>query len=225
MATVLIPAKRVSSRVPNKNLLDLGGRPILSWTIEACRRWNFIDEVFVATEDDEIANLAFSEGATVYSITEEDVKDQRTVSSLWKHFVKDKTGPQVLMHCTNPFRKVSEMEEASRLFLEGTSDILISVMKVIHCILDVDGNLNEDDVANRMTTLSQHRTPKYVLDGSYYISTAEYISKCVYFEEGSVIPYPLSAMSTIEIDNMNELELCRSVAACGFDNWWKTHGC
>ena len=49
MATAFIPAKKGSSRLARKNFVDLGGQPLIAWTLEACARWSFIDKVVVAT--------------------------------------------------------------------------------------------------------------------------------------------------------------------------------
>jgi 3-deoxy-manno-octulosonate cytidylyltransferase (CMP-KDO synthetase) len=54
---VVIPARYASTRLPAKPLLDLGGRPMIQWVIEAASR-SSADEVIVATDDDRIAAAA-----------------------------------------------------------------------------------------------------------------------------------------------------------------------
>ncbi len=48
----LIQARMASSRLPGKVLLDLGGRPVLAWVVERCRRAQTVSQVVVATTDD-----------------------------------------------------------------------------------------------------------------------------------------------------------------------------
>jgi 3-deoxy-manno-octulosonate cytidylyltransferase (CMP-KDO synthetase) len=55
---VVIPARYASTRLPAKPLLDLGGRPMIQWVIEAASR-SHAEEVLVATDDDRIAAAAF----------------------------------------------------------------------------------------------------------------------------------------------------------------------
>lgn len=54
---VVIPARYASTRLPAKPLLDLGGRPMIQWVIEAATN-SAADEVLVATDDERIAAAA-----------------------------------------------------------------------------------------------------------------------------------------------------------------------
>jgi 3-deoxy-manno-octulosonate cytidylyltransferase (CMP-KDO synthetase) len=54
---VVIPARYASTRLPAKPLVDLGGRPMIQWVIDAACR-SACDEVLVATDDARIAAVA-----------------------------------------------------------------------------------------------------------------------------------------------------------------------
>lgn len=54
---VVIPARYASTRLPAKPLLDIGGRPMIQWVIDAAVR-SRADEVLVATDDARIAEAA-----------------------------------------------------------------------------------------------------------------------------------------------------------------------
>ena len=51
---VVIPARMGSTRFPGKPLIDLGGKPMIQWVVEAARRSEITDRVIVATPDEEI---------------------------------------------------------------------------------------------------------------------------------------------------------------------------
>ena len=53
----LITARGGSKGIPGKNLIDLGGRPLIAWTIEAATNSN-LDRIFLSTDSKEIANYA-----------------------------------------------------------------------------------------------------------------------------------------------------------------------
>ena len=61
----IIPARGGSKRLPRKNLLQLGGKPLIAWTIEAALSCPYIDEVMVTTDDYEIAEVSKKHGAKV----------------------------------------------------------------------------------------------------------------------------------------------------------------
>lgn len=76
----IIQARMASSRLPGKVLRDLGGRPVLAWAVERCRRANRVDEVVVATTDDPadepIVELCAQQGWNVYRGSQFDVLDR-----------------------------------------------------------------------------------------------------------------------------------------------------
>lgn len=63
----IIPARGGSKRLPRKNIVTVWGKPMLYWSIRACQRSKYIDEVFVSTEDKEVAELATKFGSNAIS--------------------------------------------------------------------------------------------------------------------------------------------------------------
>lgn len=51
----VIPARFASTRFPGKSLELLKKKPIIQWVIEGTRTSSFVDEIFVATDDERIA--------------------------------------------------------------------------------------------------------------------------------------------------------------------------
>jgi N-acylneuraminate cytidylyltransferase len=54
----IIPARGGSQGIPRKNIRELGGHPLLAWSIAAAQQASFVQRVVVSTDDDEIADLA-----------------------------------------------------------------------------------------------------------------------------------------------------------------------
>jgi CMP-N-acetylneuraminic acid synthetase len=61
----IIPARGESKGVPGKNLRRVGGRSLVERAIDTCRAATLIDDVYVSTDDAEIATTAEAAGATV----------------------------------------------------------------------------------------------------------------------------------------------------------------
>lgn len=59
----VIPARGGSKRLKKKNIYPLAGKPMLAWSVEACKRSRYIDEVYVSSEDQEILDTAKKAGA------------------------------------------------------------------------------------------------------------------------------------------------------------------
>src|SRR5512146_2720258 len=69
----VIPARLASTRLPRKILRPIAGRPMLAWVYEAARASKLLNEVIVATDSDEIADLCRKEGWT-FRMTSPDCK-------------------------------------------------------------------------------------------------------------------------------------------------------
>ena len=61
----VIPARGGSKRIPGKNVLNIGGKPLIAWTIEAALDCENIDHVFVSTEDADIVRVSRHYGAEI----------------------------------------------------------------------------------------------------------------------------------------------------------------
>jgi CMP-N,N'-diacetyllegionaminic acid synthase len=59
----IIPARGGSKRLVGKNIYPLNGKPLIAYTIEACRQCEFIDDIYVSSDDDEILAVATEYGA------------------------------------------------------------------------------------------------------------------------------------------------------------------
>ncbi|MDQ7085352.1 MAG: 2-C-methyl-D-erythritol 4-phosphate cytidylyltransferase [Sulfurovum sp.] len=62
----IIPARGGSKRLPRKNVLDLNGKPLIAWSIEAGLKSKYIDKVIVSSDDNEILTIAKEYGAEPY---------------------------------------------------------------------------------------------------------------------------------------------------------------
>ena len=61
----IIPARGGSKRIPNKNIKDFLGKPIIAYSIEAAIESGMFDAVLVSTDSEEIAEVARTYGAEV----------------------------------------------------------------------------------------------------------------------------------------------------------------
>ncbi len=61
----VIPARWNSTRFPGKSLAKVGGKPLIQWVLEGCRRARRLDALIVATDDERIRRAAEGLGARV----------------------------------------------------------------------------------------------------------------------------------------------------------------
>jgi 3-deoxy-manno-octulosonate cytidylyltransferase (CMP-KDO synthetase) len=62
---VVIPARLASTRLPRKALRDVHGKPVIQWVYERSKKSKLIDDVFVATPDEELKQVVENFGGKV----------------------------------------------------------------------------------------------------------------------------------------------------------------
>jgi len=108
-----IPARAGSIRVENKNIKQLGGKPLIAYTINAALNANHINRVVVSTNSEEIARVAIEYGAEVPFLRPDHIsQSDSTEMQFFEHMlnwfkVNENYEPHliVLLYPTAPFRK------------------------------------------------------------------------------------------------------------------------
>jgi CMP-N,N'-diacetyllegionaminic acid synthase len=131
----VITARGGSKGVPRKNVLPLGGKPLLAWTAEAALSSNRLDRVILSTDDQEIADIGKSYGLDIpFERPSELAGDTSHHPEVMIHatrFVREEQGDDfdvvMCLQPTVPFRKPKHIDEAIDVFLESKADSLISL--------------------------------------------------------------------------------------------------
>ena len=53
---IMIPARAGSQRIPNKNLINLNGKPLIYYTINECKKVKKFADIYVSSDSDKILN-------------------------------------------------------------------------------------------------------------------------------------------------------------------------
>lgn len=61
----IIPARGGSKRIPNKNIREFNGKPMIGYAIDTAKSTDLFSDILVSTDSEEIADIARSFGATV----------------------------------------------------------------------------------------------------------------------------------------------------------------
>lgn len=136
----LIPARGGSKGLPRKNILPLGGVPLIGRVIEAARQGKVISRVVISTEDEEIAEIARHYGAEVpFDRPSELASDTASMLSVVRHalgWLKDCEQYQpdilVLLQANSPFVRSVDIDRAAQMLLETGSDVVYTVSEIEH---------------------------------------------------------------------------------------------
>lgn len=212
----IIPARGGSKGLPRKNILDLCGKSLIAWTIEAALGSSYIDRVVVSTEDEEIAKIAREYGGEIPFLRPMELAQDRTpgmepVLYTVKRLAKECSylpDYVVLLQPTSPLRRTEHMDEAIELLLKSKEsfDSLISVTELEHPVLwnkvmESDGRLEDYQQHDKGSAqLRQEVDTVYRLNGAIYISTTESLLQMRTFETERTMGYRMDRQSSVDID-------------------------
>lgn len=131
----LIPARAGSKRLPGKNVLMLGGHPLIAYAVTSALDSGALDAVIVSTESPEIAELARAFGAEVPFLRPAEMADDRSPDIEWiQHLLTTLEGEGRAWDCfailrpTSPFRRAETIQRAWAAFrADGQADSLRAV--------------------------------------------------------------------------------------------------
>jgi len=87
MNVCIIPARGGSKRIPNKNILDFCGKPMIAYSIEAAGASGVFDRIIVSTDSEKIGSVAKEWGAEVLVRPPEMADDYTTAETVFNHIV------------------------------------------------------------------------------------------------------------------------------------------
>ncbi|NNJ81715.1 MAG: acylneuraminate cytidylyltransferase family protein [Flavobacteriaceae bacterium] len=204
----VIPARGGSKRLPNKNIISLGGKPLVAHSIIYAKdNSNIIDEVYVSTDDPEIKRVAIDYGAKVIDRPASLSSDHSSTASALQHAVhniEDKPENVFLLQPTNPLRPKDLLVQAYDKFINGDFDSLMTVTRIIEKFGKITKNRFEP-FNYSFGQRSQDIEPLYSENGLLYITKAGLISKGIILAENN-FPFVVDSPYTkVDIDNEADL--------------------
>jgi pseudaminic acid cytidylyltransferase len=133
MNIAIIPARGGSKRIPRKNIRLFHGIPVIAYAIKAAKECGIFDEVFVSTDDGEIADIAISFGAKVPWMRPKELSDDfaTTVNVMQNAVKRLDTNPSRLefvccIYPTTPLLRPNLFLEGLRVLKDGDWDYVIA---------------------------------------------------------------------------------------------------
>ena len=215
----IIPARSGSKGLPNKNILMLGNKPLIAYTIEAALKSNEFERVIVSTDSLEYKYIAEKFGAEVFMRSEELSNDKASsfvviedvlnkIETIIDYFV--------LLQVTSPFRNENHIKESIEIFENSISeyDFLVSMQKsdksssLIKPIYD-SGTLEEYNID--YSNYSRQKYDEYHPNGAIFIGKVkEYLEQKHFFGKRSKA-YFMNKEDSIDIDDSLDFEIAITI--------------
>ena len=205
-AVTLIPARGGSKGVPKKNIIDLCGKPLLAYSIEASLS-SSVSETWVSTDDPEIAEISIKHGAKVINRPSNISDDNSSSEEALIHFTNEHDNYDILvfLQATCPFVNNSDINRG--LDLMDKYDSVISVSKFDQFLWNGPKPMYDIQKRNRR----QDREQMYVETGSMFITSKKNLLKNKNRISGKVGFVEVPKWRSVDIDTTDDLEFARKI--------------
>lgn len=208
----IIPARGNSKRLPRKNILQLNGRPLITYAIDAAIKSCLFDEVVVSTEDLEIRKIAERHGAKTIVRPQKLSKDNVGVSDVCTHILLQGQYAQVKSFCciypTAVFITSKVLNDSYSLLESKEVDVVMGVSEFNH--YPVQALIEKDNyLAYMWPDWQNKRSQEYpklcVSNGTFYWCNAKSFRKKPSFYPTKLLGFNCHAIDIDTQDDFNHL--------------------
>lgn len=209
----IITARGGSKRIPGKNLAELGGRPLIAWTIGAALA--SCDRVIVTTDDMQTASAAYAGGVhAVINRPPELCGDDVPSLPVVRHAAetqKDITLFDIvaLLQPTSPFRLPGDVTAAVELFQQRRALAVVSVVPFVN----QNALFSVAHDTDRMRPWSEPGTIFTPNGAIYLIDTGHLLNGGDWYPPTGAYGYVMPPERSLDIDTHSDLDAARVMAA------------
>ena len=179
---VFIFARGGSKGLPKKNILPFHGKPLLVHSIDIAKQIKEVREIFVSTENSEIANLAKKHGVNVINRPRDLAKDNSPELLSWKHAVShvqerfSNFDKFLSLPTTAPLRRKIDIEGCLAL-LDNQTDVVVTATESSRSPYFNMIKIQKDGYASLLAHDGQSYSRRQDAPKSYDLTTVAYVSK------------------------------------------------
>ncbi len=218
-------ARGGSKGLPGKNIRPLAGKPLIHYSIETAKQCPSIDEVFVSTDDQDIAEIARQAGAVIIERPVELASDTSPEWLSWRHGIEwveshyGKFQYFVSLPATSPLRNVSDVEGAIAKLKSSLADICISVTPASRSPYFNMVKLLDDETCELVikpegaVTRRQDAPDVFDITTVVYIATPTFIKNNDSLFSGTVTSVVVPKDRAVDIDDIYDFKLAEAIVS------------
>lgn len=206
----VIPARGGSKGLPRKNILDLAGKPLIAWTIEAAKESAIIDRLILSSDDEEIIQVAKQWGCDAPFVRPEYLaEDQSTSVDVALHALDAVEGSYdyiVWLQPTTPLRLAADIDAALKICMEKDAPSCVSVVdagKSPYWMYSLDREDALQPIMSRdLSSRQRQELPvAYTLNGAVYVTKTQWLREHRKFMNGGTYAHVMPPERSIDIDS------------------------
>ena len=216
----LIAARGGSKGIPQKNLIDLCGQPLLAWSVQQAKNAKGVTEVAVSSDCDDILDVASRLGAIAVRRPEVISGDTATSETAWLHALEtvERDGGTfdriVALQSTSPIREPSDIDAALEQFERESLDSLLTVAEVedfFNWRISSAGVAESINYDWRNRRRRQDIEKRYLENGSFYVFRPELLRSTANRLGGRIGLFEMDRHKMFQIDRPEDIQLCSAI--------------
>ncbi len=214
---IIIPARRGSKGLPNKNITQLNGKPLVSYSIEYAQKIKKSNDIICVSSDDERVEEIVKEYPMAEFLTRPTrlARDNTSMESVLKHLIDQYEKENlffdsiVLLQPTSPIRKINDFKLISKKF-NNKVDMVVSVKKAnenpYYSLFEEnkDGYLVKSKPSK--ITRRQDAPNVYCLNGSFFMININSLKKKSISNFSKILKVEMPVERSVDIDTKNDLD-------------------
>ena len=201
----IIPARAGSKRIKNKNLKELSGKPLVSWSIECALSSGIFDKIILSTDSEDIAKIGKFYGLNTALRPTELAGDYTTAEEVISYHIEGRANEKVCyLQPTSPLRNKEDINLSLELMEKKQAYSVISMCKLErpeNWIYNAEENF-EEFVRNISKKRSQDHKLSYVLNGAlYWFESKEFKKYKTHLIPHRSYPYIMPINRSVDIDS------------------------
>ncbi len=218
----IIPARGGSKGIPKKNLVQVSGKPLIYWTIQAAIKSKMIDRIIVSSDSDEILSYAntFNKVEIVHrpkSLAEDNTPTGPVVKHVLDHLhiLSSEYEYIIVLQPTSPLRTARDIDQAYEALTNSEANALISVVKPEHhplkCFKRNKEGYLEGLVNNDFPFMPRQKLPEvFQPNGAIYIiEVKEFLTRKNFFTE-KTLEFSMPIESSVDVDTIEDIKKVES---------------
>jgi len=212
----LIPARAGSKRLPDKNIKDFCGKPLVAWTIKQAKKSEYIDKVIVSTDSKKIANVCKMYGCQIpflrpKCLSGDEAKSIDVVLHALNYMEKNEKEYDLIMllQPTSPLKNSGDIDKAVELLFSKNAKSIVSVCKTNYqsCWINTltkDGCMKNFTKREKKNGKERKSAVFYKLNGAIYLAYSNYIKRFKSFIKDETFAYIMPQERSVDIDNESD---------------------
>lgn len=212
----IIPARKNSKRLKNKNLLKINNKSLINYTLDAAKKVKKLDKIIITTD---IEKIIKKNTKKIFYIRRPNYlcKDNCSTESAIIHALKflnkfDNREYEnlVLLQPTSPFRGFEDINKAILTYEKNKYDSLLSVLKEKMSLWKKKGAKaypTSYQIGRRIRGQFMNKT--IIENGAIYIFKIKSFVKFKNRLFGKIGFYEMTKKNSLEIDNLEDLKIAR----------------